>query len=208
MSEAWLSALVIIGGYVLGSVSGSLLLGRLRQVDIRTVGSGNAGGTNALRTQGWRFALGVVLIDIGKGVLAAGVLPALLAPDRDWLPAIAGFAAVVGHIYPVFYGFRGGKGAATFLGALVTLWPLGLVWVLVSWAVVLVMSGYVGLATILAALVTIPLAALLASHKVFVFCLASALLITFAHRSNIARLREGTENRFERVRISNWWRRR
>src|SRR5689334_1818847 len=93
--------LTIAGAYLLGSLSGSLLLGRLRGVDIRMLGSGNAGGTNALRTQGWRFALGVVLVDVGKGALAAWVAGRLLGPE--WMLA-ALLAAIAGHVWPVFHG--------------------------------------------------------------------------------------------------------
>jgi glycerol-3-phosphate acyltransferase PlsY len=110
--------------YLLGSLLGSLVLGRLKGVDIREQGSGNAGGTNALRTQGWSFALGVIVIDVGKALLAVGVLPGLDLPlvgidrslARGWLTVACATAVVVGHVYPVWYEFRGGKGAATLLG--------------------------------------------------------------------------------------------
>ena len=127
--------------YLLGSVSGSLLLGRLRGVDIRELGSGNAGGTNALRTQGWQFALAVMAIDIGKAVLAVGVLPGLDLPfigikprvDRHWLAVACAIAVVVGHVYPLWYDFRGGKGAATLIGAVAVLAPAALIPVLAVW---------------------------------------------------------------------------
>src|SRR5687768_1118739 len=109
----WKTCALLVAAYLLGSISGSLLLGRLRGVDIRTQGSGNAGGTNALRTQGWRFALGVVLIDVGKGALAAALAGFVVpgASHSGWTLA-AVFAAVAGHVWPLFHGFRGGKGAA------------------------------------------------------------------------------------------------
>ena len=115
--------------YLLGSVSGSLLLGRLRHVDIRSAGSGNAGGTNAFRTQGFVFALGVVIIDIGKGVLAA-LLPGWFAWGsiaEPSAPLWCAMAAGVGHCYPVWHGFRGGKGAATAVGALTVIQPITLI---------------------------------------------------------------------------------
>src|SRR6201996_5241124 len=105
--------------YLLGSIIGSLVVGRLRGgVDIRKLGSGNAGGTNALRTQGKSFALWVLIIDIGKGwlatrLIAPAALPGVVAVASDvrvWLPAICGIAAIVGHVYPAWHGFRGGKG--------------------------------------------------------------------------------------------------
>src|SRR5512136_3075703 len=107
-------------GYLLGSLMGALMLGALKGVDIRTLGSGNAGGTNALRTQGKLFALGVVCIDIGKGWFAARVLPGLDLPGvgidpalgRGWLAVACAACATLGHVYPVWWEFRGGKGAA------------------------------------------------------------------------------------------------
>ena len=146
-------ALALLLAYLFGSISGSLLLGRLQGVDIRTQGSGNAGGTNALRTRGWRFALGVVLIDVGKGALAAA-LPGWLGSGPISLEQAAlacGLLAVAGHVWPLFYGFRGGKGAATLIGGLAVVWPLALLPLLGTWLVVLMLTGYVGLSTILAA---------------------------------------------------------
>ncbi len=187
--------------YLLGSLSGSLLLGRLRGVDIRTQGSGNAGGTNALRTQGWKFALGTVLVDVGKGVLAAW-LALRFGGGEPWLPWAAGFAAVLGHVWPVFHGFRGGKGAGTLVGVLLVLWPLGLAVLVGTWLLVLGIGGYVGLSTILAAASLLPLALLTGADPWRLgFAGVLALFILFTHRSNVARLRAGTEPRFERARF-------
>jgi glycerol-3-phosphate acyltransferase PlsY len=187
--------------YLLGSLSGSLLLGRLRGVDIRTQGSGNAGGTNALRTQGWKFALGTVLVDVGKGVLAAG-LALRYGGGEAWLPWAAGFAAVLGHVWPVFHGFRGGKGAGTLVGVLAVLWPLGLAVMIGSWLLVLGLGGYVGLSTVLAAASLVPLALLTEGDAWRLgFAGLLALFIVFTHRGNLARLRAGSEPRFERARF-------
>ena len=112
---------LILAAYLLGSLSGSLLLGKLRGVDIRTQGSGNAGGTNAFRTQGAKFALGVVVVDIGKGALAAWLGLRFAQADTAWLAYVVAFAAVIGHVWPVWHGFRGGKGAATLIGAVAVL---------------------------------------------------------------------------------------
>lgn len=193
--------LLLLAAYLLGSLSGSLLLGRLRGVDIRTQGSGNAGGTNALRTQGWAFALGTVAVDVGKGVLATW-LALRLGSGAPWLPYAAAAAAVLGHVWPVFHGFRGGKGAGTLVGALVLLWPAALPVVLGTWLLCLVLTGYVGLSTVLAAASLVP-AALLggASPERIAFALAMALFLLFTHRANLARLRAGTESRFEKVRL-------
>jgi len=198
-------------GYLLGSISGSLVLGRLRGIDIRTQGSGNAGGTNALRTVGWPFALGVVLIDLGKGVVAAWLLPMsapLLAdgiPAPLWLACACGFAAVLGHVWPVYFGFRGGKGAGTAVGAVAVLAPWCIVPLLLVWLITLFGTGFVGLATILAGLSLVPSMYLLGPSPLplalGVFAIALAVLLVFTHRSNLQRLVSGTENRFEKARV-------
>jgi len=205
--------LKILFAYLLGSVSGSLLIGRLRQVDIRTLGSGNAGGTNALRTQGWRFALGVVLIDIGKGALAAGWIPRLPLPgdalNPEVLMLVCGLAAVVGHCLPAWHGFRGGKGAATSIGVLAVVNPLLLLPMVLCWLLVVVISGYVGLATVLAGFALLPAAWWLqASPLQMTFLGVIAVLMAWNHRANFRRMRAGRESRFERARLSHWLRRR
>jgi acyl phosphate:glycerol-3-phosphate acyltransferase len=198
--------IALLLAYLLGSLSGSLLVGRLHGVDIRRSGSGNAGGTNAFRTRGWKFALAVVLIDIGKGALAA-LLPRWLVPEATALPALQAacvLAAVAGHTWPVFFGFRGGKGMATLLGGLAALWPLALAGVLAVWLLVLLSSGYVGLATVLAAGALLPLALLdpgAAPLPRLVFAAVAAGFILYTHRGNLQRLREGTEFRFEKARL-------
>lgn len=202
------AALLILIAYLLGSLSGSLLLGRLRGVDIRTLGSGNAGGTNALRTQGWKFALGTVLVDVGKGMLAVW-LARWFGTGVAWLPHAAGLAAVVGHVWPVFHGFRGGKGAGTLVGALLVLWPWAVPALVGCWLLVLTAAGYVGLATVLAVATLVPLALATDAEPVrVVFAALLALFILFTHRGNLARLRAGTEPRFERARVWTRLRRR
>lgn len=197
------AALLLLSAYLLGSLSGSLLLGKLRGVDIRTQGSGNAGGTNAFRTQGATFALGVVVIDIGKGALAAW-LGLRFAQDTEsaWLPYATAFAAAMGHIWPIWHRFRGGKGAATVVGAVAVLWPTAAPMLLAVWLSTLILTGYVGLSTILAGLSIAALA--LATHADpirLVFAIAVALLLLFTHRANLARLHAGTESRFEKARL-------
>jgi acyl phosphate:glycerol-3-phosphate acyltransferase len=184
----------VILSYLLGSVVGSLLVGRLRGgVDIRRLGSGNAGGTNALRTQGKVFAFWVLLIDIGKGWVATRLIAPLSMP---------GAPLEVGHIYPLWHGFRGGKGVATLVGAVLGLDPWLLAPMLMTWLVAIVLFGFVGLASMLGA------AALAAAAAVgtwepravlLSFGLLAALLIAFTHRSNIARMRAGTEPRARRL---------
>ena len=195
--------------YLLGSVLGSLVVGRLRGVDIREQGSGNPGGTNALRTQGWPFAMGVVVIDVGKALLAVGVLPGLGLPlvgidpsvARDWLACSCAAAVVAGHVYPVWYEFRGGKGMATLIGAVAMLEPVALVPVVVVWLTTVLLTGYVGLGTMLGAGA---LPAYFATTQAFddprlLFGFAMAAFIVYTHRSNIDRMRRGVENRARRL---------
>lgn len=197
--------------YLLGSIIGGLIVGQLRGgVDIRTLGSGNAGGTNALRTQGPMFAFWVMVIDAGKGWVAAAVLPQLQLPfvgidptiDRLWLAVACAAAVVVGHVYPVWYGFRGGKGAATLIGVLLGLKPVALVPVLIVWLIVVMLSGFVGLATMLAT-ATFPAYVVVSgidpSWALLSFGCVMLLFVCYTHRSNIERMRMGTENRAQRL---------
>lgn len=195
--------------YLLGSLLGSLLMGRLRGVDIREQGSGNAGGTNALRTQGWQFALGVIVVDVGTALIAVGLLPGLALPlvgidpalDRDWLVVACATAVVVGHVYPVWYEFRGGKGAATLIGAVAVMAPAALVPVLVVWLCCVMLTGFVGLGTMLGT-AALPVYFALAQppNPAFAaFGLAMAAFIAFTHRANIERMRAGNENRARRL---------
>lgn len=197
----------VLASYLLGSLNGSLLLGRLRGVDIRQQGSGNAGGTNALRTQGPAFALGVVLIDVLKGFVAVRWLGQNAA--ITWLPQACAAAAVVGHVYPVFHGFRGGKGAATLVGVLAALSPLLLGQVIAVWLSCMVLAGFVGLATMIAACAAPVLAYFQgAETRSLVFMSALALFVVFTHRGNIARMRAGTESRARRLWLLGRWLRR
>jgi len=193
-------AVAAIAAYLLGSISGSLMLGKLRGVDIRTQGSGNAGGTNAFRTQGAVFALGTVLIDIGKGLAAVALMRA--AGGDPPAQMAAALLAVVGHVWPVFHGFRGGKGAATLIGGLALLWPLALAPLIAVWLLVLLTSGYVGLATVLAGL-SLPVWAAIEGRDAtwLAFAVVVAALLAWTHRANLQRLRAGTENRFEKARV-------
>jgi glycerol-3-phosphate acyltransferase PlsY len=198
----------VLIAYLLGSLLGSLIIGKVRGgVDIRTLGSGNAGGTNALRTQGPWFALGVMVIDVGKGWFAAALLPVLfqISTDRDatlvtWLPIACAAAVVIGHVYPIWFGFRGGKGAATLIGVVLGLNPLAAVPTMIVWLLVLMLSGYVGLATMIAAL-AFPIYAkwIIHSDPLLEFGIAMAFFVVFTHRGNIARMRRGTENRANRI---------
>jgi acyl phosphate:glycerol-3-phosphate acyltransferase len=197
--------------YLLGSLIGSLLVGQLRGgVDIRKLGSGNAGGTNALRTQGWAFAVWVMLIDIGKGWLAAGLLAPMSLPgigidpqvERDWLAVACATAVVLGHVYPVWYGFRGGKGAATLIGVLIGLEPAAILPVFAVWLLTVMLTGFVGLSTMLA-VASFPIYLALTpaepSTALLTFGGFMTLFVCYTHRANIERMRSGTENRARRL---------
>lgn len=194
--------LKVVLAYLLGSVSGSLLLGKFKKVDIRRQGSGNAGGTNAFRTQGKLFGIAVVVIDMAKGVLAASWVPALsigasAGGEISVLLVMAcSFAAILGHCYPIWHGFKGGKGAATAVGAMIVIEPWLLIPVAVTWLVMLLVTGYVGLATVLAGFSLVPSAWFMGNPVLLVYTVLIALFLLFTHRSNIRKLRDGTEHRF------------
>jgi len=208
----WHLSLKLLIAYALGSLVGALIIGRFKGVDIRTQGSGNAGGTNALRTQGKLFALGVMAIDVGKGALVTGWLASsdlagLAGPNtlpQPWLTGVLAIAVILGHIYPVFYGFKGGKGAATLVGALAgaqlsTLVPL----LVVFWSVVLV-TGFVGLATMLATVGLCLIPELPSAWGLVLpwpreLMVVVCAIIVVAHRGNVWRMIQRTENRAKKV---------
>ena len=199
----------ILLAYLLGTLLGSLILGRLRGVDIRSMGSGNAGATNALRTQGKLFGFLVLTVDIAKGLftvwwLPTAALPAIgIDPDlpREWLTVACGFAVIVGHVYPVWFGFRGGKGAATMVGVVAGMELRLLVPLFVSWFLVLVLWGYVSLATMLSGAALVVAVCILEPDNVplLSFCAVMTLFVVYTHRSNIARMRAGQESRVRRL---------
>jgi glycerol-3-phosphate acyltransferase PlsY len=206
-------ALKVVLAYLLGSINGALLLGRVRGVDIRTQGSGNAGGTNALRTQGPGFALAVIVIDVAKGWLAGAWLPSAglavagfpgagAACAGPWLVPACALAAILGHVYPVFHGFRGGKGVATLVGAVAAVSPLALVALLATWLFMMLVWGFVGLASIVAAC-ALPLILFAIGAQpqapLLVFGLLCGALVAYTHRGNLARMRAGTEPRARRL---------
>ncbi len=193
----------VVLSYLAGSLNGALIVGRLfGGVDIRKQGSGNAGGTNALRTQGKGFALLVMVVDVGKGALPVMLLPALAiggvgldpAVSREWLVFACAAAAIFGHCYPVWFDFAGGKGAATTMGVVAVVAPIVILPAMVTWVGTIFIIGSVGLATVLAAF-AIPLWILLSTGteqgNLLIFTFAVALFIAFTHRSNLRRLIAG-----------------
>ena len=156
--------LKFLAAYLLGGVMGGDVMRRLAGgADLRGSGSGNVGATNALRTRGAKFALGVLAIDIGKGVAAALALPLLplQASNPDWVAAVpyaCGLGAALGHCYPLFQQFKGGKGVATLSGVFGALLPAALPWLILVFALVVMLTGYVSLASIAGGVVAAPLA--------------------------------------------------
>ncbi|MEE4116137.1 MAG: glycerol-3-phosphate 1-O-acyltransferase PlsY [Marinilabiliaceae bacterium] len=197
--------LTCLSAYALGSVTTSVWAGKIfHGVDVREHGSGNAGATNTIRVLGWWTGIPVLIIDIAKGWLAA-ILPVLFSiaepgsPAEIQLQILAGIIAITGHIFPVFAGFRGGKGVATTFGVLLAISPFVTISCLVVFLVVLLITGYVSVSSMSAGI----------SFPVFVFALYDssplvlnifsvliAVAILFTHRSNIRKLRKGEENRF------------
>jgi glycerol-3-phosphate acyltransferase PlsY len=187
---ALLAAAVL--GYLLGSIPFGLLLARLTgHGDIRRVGSGNIGATNVLRTGSKGLAALTLLFDLGKGMVAVavgqfwGVGPAL----------VAGGAAVLGHVFPCWLGWRGGKGVATALGVLLMVaWPVALAALLV-WLCVAVVSRYASLAALAAAVAAALFAALFADRAIAILVAGLAILVVLRHHANIRRLLSGSESR-------------
>ena len=194
--------LIIILSYLIGSISTSTILCRIKNVDIKKIGSGNAGATNTVRALGKKYGIIVLLLDILKGALPV-MIAEYLSPNSLTLSICCAFSVVIGHVFPIYFSFRGGKGAATFIGTIIVIFPMGALICFISWILIIVLSGYVGLATIIAALI-FPLSILIfAKTNLIFFGIASMLFVLIAHYKNIFRLIKGKENRFEKVHIFN-----
>jgi glycerol-3-phosphate acyltransferase PlsY len=186
--------ILVLLSYLLGSLPTALLVVRLMTgEDVRRKGSGNIGGTNALRAAGWKAGFAVTLIDVGKGALAV-ILMRRFNPESGWVAA-AMLAVVVGHCYPVWLKFRGGKGVAAGFGAFVVIAPLSALAALAVWFLVLFVSRWVALASMVASAV-FPLALKLIDKPDMVTLIsvsAAAVLIIFRHSSNIRKMLAGEE---------------
>ena len=199
---------IIVLSYLAGSIPTSIICSKLfRGIDIRDYGSGNAGGTNAMRVLGWKIGVLVMLIDVGKGVFATLVISQIgTVPDHlthNLIQIIAGMSAIFGHIWTVFAGFKGGKGVGTAAGMLFSLYPIAGVVCLVVFFLVLLTTRYVSFSSMSAA-VAFPIIVLLFknwrgySGELIYFAVFIAVLIVFTHRSNIKRLLKGEENKVQR----------
>ncbi|WP_428311318.1 glycerol-3-phosphate 1-O-acyltransferase PlsY [Hydrocarboniphaga sp.] len=202
--------------YAIGNLMGGQIVGWLRGgVDLRRLGSGNVGATNALRTQGASFALSVLLVDVLKGVIAARLVPLIPwplgegAPDfrypLEWLQYLCGVGVALGHCYPITLGFKGGKGVATLAGVFGALMIAALPWMLLTFVLVVMLSGYVSAATIGAATTVVFYMLVVDAHPLLsapvLFTLTMSALVLFKHRDNIRRLWRGNEHRFEKARV-------
>jgi glycerol-3-phosphate acyltransferase PlsY len=198
--------LTVIAAYLLGSIPTGFLVAKTRGIDIRTIGSGNIGATNVLRTLGKPAGILVLLTDALKGLVAVGLVAPWIANfvhaapgtyARYWFPVCAGVAAILGHNYTCWLGFKGGKGIATSAGVLLAWVPWSLLIILSVWIVVFALTRYVSLASI-AASGTLPFAAWLTHEPVSTITITAALaaLAIYKHKSNITRLIQGTEHQF------------
>ncbi|MBN2874239.1 MAG: glycerol-3-phosphate 1-O-acyltransferase PlsY [Spirochaetales bacterium] len=195
--------------YLLGSFPSAIVVGTLFfHRDPRREGSGNSGGTNAFRVFGWKAGLLVSTLDVAKGMVAAGVVSRLVDPavlPADGASLLCGIAAVVGHVWTVFAGFKGGKGVATAAGALLVFAPLHFAAALVAFVLVLLSTGIVSLSSMAAAVGLSASVAVVAIAGHYVspwlagFAAFATPFIVFTHRANIGRLVRGQESRFEKV---------
>lgn len=209
-------AVLLVISYLIGAFPSAVVIGRAAKgVDVRQHGSGNAGATNAWRVLGWRVGAPVALVDVAKGAAAAaGIARLPLGPiplDPASVAILCGLAAVAGHVFPIYTGFRGGKGVATAGGMLIATASIPVACALAVFLFVLSLSGKVSLGSILAAW-AIPISALLLdrltrlTYPPLLIGLTAglALFILYTHRSNVARLLKGEERSFPRLQI---WRR-
>ncbi|MCH8954167.1 glycerol-3-phosphate 1-O-acyltransferase PlsY [candidate division KSB1 bacterium] len=203
--------LIILFAYLVGSFPTSIVVGRMTQrIDIREHGSKNAGGTNAFRVLGWKAGLFVAVVDILKGVLATLLIAKIrvdpLMLDYELVQIIAGTFAVIGHIWTVLAKFKGGKGVATGAGLIIALFPWASLICFIIFAALILTTRYVSLGSIIATS-SLPFVLLTfdrmfgksVSTSLLTFSILISCLIIFTHRSNIRRLLNGTENRFEKL---------
>ncbi|MCD4700674.1 MAG: glycerol-3-phosphate 1-O-acyltransferase PlsY [Candidatus Aegiribacteria sp.] len=198
----WPDILYAAAAFLSGSIPWSWLLGKFRGIDIRNEGSGNTGATNLFRVCGRRTGLAGLFLDTLKGALpvlaAKHGITGIAPPAGDWTLAVASIFAVIGHVFSPWLGFRGGKGVATALGVLLVLSPMTLASGLIVFLLVLLITRYVSLGSISAAVVVIPFVFIFEPGRLpvqIIICLV-AVLVVVRHKSNIVKLMHGKENRF------------
>ena len=189
-------AVLIIAAYLIGSIPTGLIFGKLIwKKDLRQYGSHNIGATNAWRILGRKAGLLIFILDFIKGQL--GVLLGAYFFCSPGAMVVGGLMAMLGHMFPIFIGFRGGKGVATGLGVIAALMPKITAIVFIVWLVLTLITRYVSVASITAAVLTPILAACFKEPTIyFLFALVAAVIIVFRHRENIKRLKAGRENKF------------
>ncbi|MGD9899521.1 MAG: glycerol-3-phosphate 1-O-acyltransferase PlsY [Calditrichaceae bacterium] len=206
----YLFLLMLLLSYLAGSIPSSIITGKvLRGIDIREHGSGNAGGTNVFRVLGWKAGVFVSLFDVFKGFAAtfwiSGIAFGFAGFPEETMRLAAGFAAIAGHIWTVFAGFRGGKGVGTAAGMLLALYPLSLLICFIVFILTFLLTRIVSVSS-MAGAVTLPIVLSVfrfgllneVPDSLYYFSFFAAALIIFTHRSNIRRLIDGTENKFSR----------
>lgn len=198
LTPFWLLGLVGLLAYALGSVPFGVVIARVMGLgDLRQIGSGNIGATNVMRTGNKLAGVLTFLLDAGKGAIAALLAWGLIGEDAAQVAALAAF---LGHLYPVYLGFKGGKGVATFIGtALALAWPVGLA-ICAIWAGVFALSRYSSLSALVATAISPLLAFMLGYGSMLVLFVALGAMIFWKHAENIRRLAAGTESRFTRKR--------
>lgn len=189
-----LMALTFVACYLIGAIPFGVLVGRACGIDVRSVGSGNIGATNVYRTLGPKAGIPVFLLDVGKGLVAPWIARWQLGPTQHSAIAICAVLAVIGHTFSVFIGFRGGKGIATSLGAMFGLAPVPALFSFALWAVMVAISKYISVASIVASL-AVPIVAWVAgAPREYVMVIgAMGLIALVKHIPNMKRLRAGTE---------------
>ena len=191
--------LLLLAAYLTGAIPTSYIVGRTRGIDLRKEGSGNLGATNAFRVLGWRAATPVFIVDIFKGFFPTFFFPLWDKADSPHLALAYGAAAIVGHVFSVYVRFKGGKGVATSAGVLLALAPVAVLAALIIWGTLVFTTGYVSLASIVAAAVLpFVILAVQGIGPVFYLSLALAAFVIFAHRANIKRLMRGEEHSFRK----------
>lgn len=187
---------LVLTAYLIGSIPTGLIFGKLIwKKDLRRFGSRNIGATNAWRILGKKAGLLIFFLDFIKGQFGALIGACIIGTPAAMV--LGGFFAIIGHAFPIFIGFKGGKGVATSLGVLSALMPKITAIVFIVWLVLFLLTRYVSVASIVAALLAPILAACFkAPAEFFAFALAAAVIIVWRHKDNIKRLKEGRENRF------------
>jgi len=212
----FLLAAIIILSYLIGSIPTSIIVSKaVKGIDIRQHGSGNAGGTNVMRVLGWKHGLFVILLDVLKGILVVVVVARLhygnmpfqnITPFDDFtlVQIIAGISAVVGHIWTIFAGFKGGKGIATALGMLLMIITIDMLIAIGVFVIVVTISRYVSLGSLIGS-ISVPLSLVIREnvfnvdiqgyHTILPFIIAVSLLVVYTHRKNVIRILDGSENK-------------